>query len=189
MPYGPAADGSCMRNCPPSWSAALLDFENAYQRVVEGLIRYQSGHMRPKLFIFAWLLAPFDSFTTIFKPPPGCSSLRVLASFFWGIFSFKAFNEKEPPVAVDHFMFLPNKWLYESGYMKQQRESTGISNFGQLRHHRCTLSVRWTWLHNASAKVTNFGLPKSVGCVPEDKIWRDQKFVGCADAIWNFGIL
>jgi len=46
-------------------------------------------------------------------------------------------------------------------------ESTLINNFGQLRHHRCTLSAREARLHIASYKVINFGLPKSVCCVPE----------------------
>jgi hypothetical protein len=49
--------------------------------------------------------------------------------------------------------------------MKHHRESTGISNFGQLRHHPYTLSVRGVRLHNSSAKEMIFGLPKSGGFV------------------------
>ena len=61
----------------------------------------------------------FDSFTTIFKPPPGCSSLRVLASFLWGIFSFKAVNEKEPPRGCRSFhvpaeQVIIRIWVYET---------------------------------------------------------------------------
>jgi len=41
-------------------------------------------------------------------------------------------------------------------------ESTGIYNFDQLRHHRCTLSARGARLHIASGKIINFGLPKIV---------------------------
>jgi len=59
----------------------------------------------------------------------------------------------------------------------------GISNYALLMHHRCISSTRWVRLHKALTKVINFGLPKSGGIVPEDKTWRDQKFVGCADAI------
>jgi hypothetical protein len=44
-------------------------------------------------------------------------------------------------------------------------------------------SIVGVLLHNAFTNRTNFGLFKSVTYVPEDKIWRDQKFVGCADAI------
>jgi hypothetical protein len=31
--------------------------------------------------------------------------------------------------------------------------------------------------------IQKISLPKIVGIMPKDKIWRDQKFVGCADAI------
>jgi hypothetical protein len=31
--------------------------------------------------------------------------------------------------------------------------------------------------------IQKISLPKIVGIMPEDKIWIDQKFVGCADAI------
>jgi len=31
--------------------------------------------------------------------------------------------------------------------------------------------------------IQKISLSKIVDFVPEDKIWRDQKFVGCADAI------
>ena len=41
-------------------------------------------------------------------------------------------------------------------------------------------------MHITSGKAINFGLPKSVGCVPECGIWREGKFVGCADVILNF---
>ncbi len=49
-------------------------------------------------------------------------------------------------------------------------ESTGINNFGQLRHHRCTLSARGARLHNASSNRTNFSLPKSVCSVPASTV-------------------
>jgi len=151
---------------------------------------YQSGHMRPGFFIFAWLLAPFDSFTTIFKPPPGCSSLRGLG---FVLLAFGAFSrsgrltKRSHPSVVDHFMFLPNRRLYESGYMKQHRESTGISNFVQIRHHQCALSDRGARLHNTSGKVINFGLPKCVCCVLERhipfKYKKGYPTKGCANHI------
>jgi hypothetical protein len=31
--------------------------------------------------------------------------------------------------------------------------------------------------------IQNIRLPKILDFMPEDKIWIDQKFVGCADAI------
>lgn len=86
---------------------------------------------------------------------------------FFGAFSrSRGLAKRSHPVVVDHFMFRPNRWLYESGYMKQQRESTGISNFVQIRHHQCALSDRGARLHNTSGKVINFGLPKCVCSVP-----------------------
>jgi hypothetical protein len=34
----------------------------------------------------------------------------------------------------------------------------------------------------------NFNQTELMGFVPEDEIWRDKKFVGCDDAIWNSGV-
>ena len=49
--------------------------------------------------------------------------------------------------------------------MKRLWESTGILNFEQFRHPRCTLSVGGVRLKNSSAKVMKLGLPKSGGFV------------------------
>ena len=47
--------------------------------------------------------------------------------------------------------------------MKHHRESRGISNFGQFRQPRCTLSIQVVSLHISSDKVMIFGFPKSGG--------------------------
>ena len=36
--------------------------------------------------------------------------------------------------------------------------------------------------------IKNIRLTKTVSSVPEGGIWWDSKFVGCADAILNYGI-
>ncbi len=49
-------------------------------------------------------------------------------------------------------------------------ESTGIYNFDQLRHHRCTLSAPGARLHIASYKVSTFDLPKNRDSVPKQNL-------------------
>ncbi len=51
--------------------------------------------------------------------------------------------------------------------MKHTQQSTMTLNFGLSRDRHCNLSARGAKLHKALANVTNFGLPKSVGCVPK----------------------
>jgi hypothetical protein len=51
--------------------------------------------------------------------------------------------------------------------MKHNGESTSIPNVDRLRHHWSTLSSQGARVHIASAKVTYFGLSKSVNYVPE----------------------
>jgi len=46
-----------------------------------------------------------------------------------------------------------------------------------------TLNLRYPTLHNAWTNPQYFARTETADYVPEDKIWRDQKFVGCADAI------
>ena len=38
-------------------------------------------------------------------------------------------------------------------------------------------------LRSSNGNLQYFKIVRIVSSVPEDKIWRDQKFVGCADAI------
>jgi hypothetical protein len=45
-------------------------------------------------------------------------------------------------------------------------KSTGINNYGQLRHYRCTLCDRGVGFHKVSANVMNFGFPIIWGFVP-----------------------
>jgi hypothetical protein len=52
------------------------------------------------------------------------------------------------------------------GYMNHTQQSTKNSNFGESKDRRRDLIERGVRLHKASGKVTNFGLPKSVCCVP-----------------------
>ena len=59
--------------------------------------------------------------------------------------------------------------------MKHTRESIGNYYLGQLRHHRSTVSLRGAQLYNALTNITNFGLPKSVGIVPDENIGKDSE--------------
>jgi hypothetical protein len=44
-------------------------------------------------------------------------------------------------------------------------------------------------LHIASAKVINFGLPKSVCCVPKSNLLMRSKNLGLVDEIYNIAEL
>jgi len=56
--------------------------------------------------------------------------------------------------------------------MKYNGESTSIPNVDRLRHHWSTLSSQGARLHIASAKITYFGLSKSVNYVPDENICK-----------------